>query len=568
MSKRFPDTADSRWAFVLVCAAVLPYSVAFPSFMYAKEIAIAVVILALFVRAAILGRAPQLPMILAPMLIVIAISAIARDGIAPIAERHMTAEAALRWSLVATGCVATTTLSAESVREALPRYIAAIALGLACLMPFQHLDLVPWLFPDFPTYGQTMYSVFGNQALLGGFLALGFAAWGFVPAATKGTRAYRFAATLTVALGAVATGSVSACAALVAALVAGSLARREVTASWIAAGAIAMAAAVAAFVIDSGSMGTVDFAYRPWFWRGALLMFVETPILGGGLGSFAYRSPQALGDVIHAPGGESIAANGIHTLHAHNDYLELIADTGIVGIIAMLFAIRILVRQCRPEVWALIAPMAAFAALTPFFVHVPFAVIALFCVVAFRKDADVSLKSRRIFAAVGATTIIVVSASLGYIAWWPGIQLQVARGIHMRGEDPSTQYADILKQRWPQPEAARDFGSYCLANGDYVRAMNLYQAAEGMGLLSADVYRGLALSAYMAGEDHDDEALRAAEAWIARWPRAPEPWAIRIALGHERADVRTDSVGHIEPEEWEAVTTTVDALIGARDQRE
>ncbi len=90
---------------------------------------------------------------------------------------------------------------------------------------------------------------------------------------------------------------------------------------------------------------------RGLFWKAAWNTFIMHPVTGAGLGSFqvAFQlySPQ--------PGPDPTVA------HAHNDYLQVLADSGIIGAICLLWAVVVLVRNWRRGLLSLSASERACA---------------------------------------------------------------------------------------------------------------------------------------------------------------------------------------------------------------
>ena len=90
---------------------------------------------------------------------------------------------------------------------------------------------------------------------------------------------------------------------------------------------LGVAAVIAAFILVLGSdrvlerLAETQDAYRLKIYRDSLLMSTHKPILGYGLGTFS--------DVY--PAYRSFYSN-LFVNHAHNDYIETLVDTGVVGL--------------------------------------------------------------------------------------------------------------------------------------------------------------------------------------------------------------------------------------------
>lgn len=76
----------------------------------------------------------------------------------------------------------------------------------------------------------------------------------------------------------------------------------------------------AAQTIDSQTPTKTNFFGRNWVWRDTLTMFSSNPLLGVGLGAYETVYPMYT------------RSNGYMVVqYAHNDYLQLLSDTGILG---------------------------------------------------------------------------------------------------------------------------------------------------------------------------------------------------------------------------------------------
>ncbi|HMA19016.1 MAG TPA: O-antigen ligase family protein, partial [Thermoanaerobaculia bacterium] len=93
---------------------------------------------------------------------------------------------------------------------------------------------------------------------------------------------------------------------------------------------------------------------RPILWRAALRLFAESPLEGGGLGSFAWRLPDLV------PAGSRLPMRD----NPGSAYLQALAETGIVGFVLTLVFLITLARQavaCRrePGSWGAAAALLA-----------------------------------------------------------------------------------------------------------------------------------------------------------------------------------------------------------------
>ncbi|HMV51131.1 MAG TPA: O-antigen ligase family protein [Blastocatellia bacterium] len=89
--------------------------------------------------------------------------------------------------------------------------------------------------------------------------------------------------------------------------------------------------------------GEYSLVTRTEYWRGAWQMFLDHPVAGVGLGAFPTAYP--------AYGRSSVRNERLE--QAHNDYLQLLADTGLIGgLIGLWFLIELL-RRARKQLGAL-----------------------------------------------------------------------------------------------------------------------------------------------------------------------------------------------------------------------
>jgi len=107
--------------------------------------------------------------------------------------------------------------------------------------------------------------------------------------------------------------------------------------------------------------------------RDTLRLAADRPVWGWGVGSFGLVFPVYQGDYLRAPSGEITT----QVLHAHNDWAELAAETGAVGLLGLLVPVVILlIRGARAEgvmgAWVTFGTgLVAAYALVDFPVHCP-----------------------------------------------------------------------------------------------------------------------------------------------------------------------------------------------------
>jgi O-antigen ligase len=101
------------------------------------------------------------------------------------------------------------------------------------------------------------------------------------------------------------------------------------------------------FTINDSNPKAGNLAIRyEWLWPRALAYFRQSPIVGLGFGSFDDQIPQVVDyfGVFGQPLGASIA----HTdSHAHNSYLSILAELGVVGLAVILRFYWLLISWCQ-----------------------------------------------------------------------------------------------------------------------------------------------------------------------------------------------------------------------------
>ncbi len=155
-------------------------------------------------------------------------------------------------------------------------------------------------------------------------------------------------------VGIAVTRSRGAAAALAVAAAAWGFMRLKPFTRWLAAGAVVIAVAMAAMspALIKGAKTQWRLDVRPAIWQGTVRAIAEAPWVGHGPGSFirvypAHRPPEYFDRPKAAP----------VTDHAHNEFLEVAAETGAAGLIAFLVvlgagarAARIAVRRAEDPV--------------------------------------------------------------------------------------------------------------------------------------------------------------------------------------------------------------------------
>ena len=86
---------------------------------------------------------------------------------------------------------------------------------------------------------------------------------------------------------------------------------------------------------------------RAVMWLSAVEMFKDYPLTGVGLGNFSNHLSTYMADVLEAHPVDSLKKSATFHLHTHNDYLEILSETGILGFIALSVFCLILLSRCK-----------------------------------------------------------------------------------------------------------------------------------------------------------------------------------------------------------------------------
>jgi O-antigen ligase len=402
------------------------------------------------------------------------------------------------------------------------------ATGIAALGLVQHFDLVPVLFPRFEHYDQRIYSVFGNQDLLGGYLAIGASllAAGMFRAARQ--HPVRYAAMALMLSVLVLSGSRSAWLAALAGMLCAVpwTARTARRTAAVSAALLAIVAATALLtwpqtsgrVTHTLSTDDVGGRARLWFWDGTLRMIRDAPWWGTGLGNYAYWSPSYLGEALAAPGGDRHYRNEIHTEHAHSEPLEYLAEIGIIGGVFGLWMLYRMVR--RPgAAWGGLAALLVFAGFNAAFHSAPHAWAGLLMCAMLHVRGEFATEPdaphHRAWWWLPAPLALVLAGLMTWTVYMPSRWLREAEDVHLAGGDAPRYYARVLAHPWPNPQAHEEYGMALLDAG---RTTDAYaQFVEALhGLDTGRLHLLLGIAADRLGDRQT--AAEWLEQCLRRWP--------------------------------------------------
>lgn len=552
-----PDTPPNRRASLTPCGAFLAvaivagalvYSFRLSSFLHAKEFAIALALALIAIAALAENRSPwRGARIFAPLWVLLAYTTVVHVGLGMAHVPAYTLEAAARYAalLLLAGYGYSLLNDGPGPRRALSTCIIVSAAAVAALGLLQYAGLSGPLFPIFEDYTQRAYSVFGNQDLFGGYVALGIpiAVAAFFNETPRPRWMLAVMALLVAAL--LISGSRSAwLAALIGTLVALPYRRISLrTALWFAG--VVFATTVAVSVLSPGptlnriaasfSSADVGLQARLWFWDASLRMLRDAPVVGVGPGNFAYWSPSYQGEALHAPTGHAHYHNSLHTLHAHSDPLELATETGLIGLALAAWMLWNM-RKGRGAEWGGLAAFFTFGLFNTTLHSAPHLLIALLLTGALLSHLDSDSRNgaedppkRNRFALVAAipVAILLLGCTL-LMTIVPSHRLSAARKAYDEGSGKTEAlYAGTVGYLWPQYEAAEDW------------AIALLEAERfdelGPILDHARVGRDTWTIHYLSGQalehvgNHDD-AIEEYRACLHRWPGFAPAWRATLSL--------------------------------------
>lgn len=417
------------------------------------------------------------------------------------------------------------------------------ALGLA-----QYVNLLPTFFPWFAGYDQRMYSVFGNQDLFGGYLAIAFAL--LLTELDERDEDRRgiglwplwFVGILTVLFltGLLLSGSRSAWLAAFAGGVAafpwkqisGSRALRflALAVTVIVVVATPLWPHLDERVAHTFSNEDVGGRARLWFWDGAARMIRDFPVLGVGLGNFAYWSPRYLGEALNAPGGEMHYHNELVTTEAHSEFLHYLAETGAAGAVFGLWMLARLAGK-RGAAWGGLAALLVFSLFNAAWHSAPHALAGLLLAGTLLHPKQWDWRKQEAGRPVNGVVFFLLSILFAAGAVWctlfPSYLQCRAEAVHCAGGDPLPLYERVFAHRWPNAECREEYGMALLDRDRPADAyVQLQLALEGID--TGRVYLLLGYAAERLGHMED------ARAWfarcLARWPSNHEAWSHLMAL--------------------------------------
>lgn len=532
-----------RWRGAILCSALVfcaaAFSFRFTSFLHAKEAVLALALVALgflgvhqktFPREGLLAFLPLWGLIAYSLLV---------HGVFGAAHTpsYTVAEALRIAALLLFAAFAYDLTGRAAWRERITGAVVVSALLVAGLGYVQYVQVLPGLFPLFPDYDQRIYSVFGNQDLFGGYIAIALplAAGKALRGEGRGPRALAALFMLLPAL--LLSGSRTAwlAAAVGAAVVFpyGQLKEKRILAL---AGGLAVLVVATCFAAPEATVGRVQKTFgaddvgsraRLWFWDATLRMMRDAPVTGVGLGNYPYWSPFNQGAALHAPGRERHYHNELHTLHAHSDPLEIAGETGLIGACFLVWmAWRM--RKTRGREWGALAALLTFSLFNATYQSAPHALCALLLMAMLMAREEPSAHAVSAYGgyAMGAVSLALAAAAFVTVLW-PSVQLTSARDAIEEGRDAEGPYRILADSRWPNYLAKLELGILLKKKGEFARAEEWALAARA-GLDTGEIHYLLGLLAAQRGDFQT--AREELEVCLWRWPSHLGAWEVLMAI--------------------------------------
>ena len=529
-TERANFTKVDQWRGALICVTVLvtaaAYSFRFTSFLHVKD-------MALFGGACAVGATVifrrRLPWTgsaaFVPLWALIACALLFRVLLFPAAVPADTLTSAARSALLLLFAgLSYDVLTQETWRERVSDALAGTAVLVAALGLIQYANLCPFFFPVFEGYAQRVYSVFGNQDLYGGYLALGAPILVHRFLSASRTRWLLLAGLAVVIPGLLVSGCRSAWLAaavgVVVGLTYGGMNRRRVAV--LAAVVVALSVATISVapapttrrITDSLRDDDEGVWARLWFWDGAVRMWRDAPVLGVGLGNYAYWSPRYLGEALQTSSGTGRFSYEIRVDHPHSEPLQALAESGALGLLCWLWLFARLCRTRGPE-WGGLAALIVFSLFNGPLECAAHALAGLLLAAALLAGKHGARSEARVPAYLLPAAVVVVGGFLLWAVVLPSHRFQAAEDAHLAGEPCLGLYERAVDHPWPNASGRMEYAIALAEAGFEAEAYREFERAL-KGLDTGDLYLALGLLAAKRGDN--EAALQWTRACLYRWP--------------------------------------------------
>lgn len=531
----------------LACAALVAgataYSFEFMSFLHAKEAVLCAALLACALAGGFGGVPRRNSVSFLFPLAVWVFASLLRTAVLPVAVMPDAFAESFRWLLLlALTLLLHVPATLPPWRERIQGAFVASGVVVAVLGLVQYAGLAPSLFPVFEGYTQRVYSVFGNQDLFGGYIAMALpvAAWIGLRRTSGPWPGLAAVVVMTTALGISGSRSAWLAAAVGTGVVLAFGRPFSGRIKYFAMGLVLAVGATTALAPDATVLRVRQTVHGPdegreartWLWCSAWDMFADSPLLGVGMGQYRYWSPSYLGDRLRESPNPQPFDVERHADQPHSEPLRLLAETGLLGLFCWVWLLWKLRRARGPE-WGPLAAFGVFALFNGPFDSVAhmLPVLLLMASLAERGDPRGAALRRRLNRSWGLALAVVAFECWTILV--PSYMLRQAEDAQLAGADAESEYARVLAWPWRNARAWKNLG---IALADAGRDEEAYQAflRAREGLDTGDIY--LALAALAVQRNDPAAARHWAEECLRRWPGNEE--AGQILLRVRRAGPR------------------------------
>lgn len=406
---------------------------------------------------------------------------------------------------------------------------AAVVAILGLMQYFQVSSA--WMFPVYAHYDQRMYSVFGNQDLLGGYMAVALVMiWALAPLARLGGLFALLLLQLPLAGALLVSGCRSAWAA---ALVGCLLAAYGNRPAWrrsllLAAPLVALGVAGLAFAWESTgarlarvlSATDIGGSVRLWIWDASLRMVAKHPLAGVGPGQFAYASPRHMGEALNAQGDGVYAYNEAWAMHPHSEPLNLVAEGGMAGALLAAVFLALLWRGARLDrAWPALTAMMVFALVNDAWHSAPHALLSLWLLSAATaptRAVPEASRAGRLALCVLVLAQAALFAAHAALVLRPSWLLTRAEDLNFAGKNPEAAYEAAAAHPFVRAEAQLGLAVYHTRLRDWPRAAAAAHEAQH----ALDTHMVHWLEGQALAQDGDTQSAKMAlEKCLARAPK-------------------------------------------------
>lgn len=369
--------------------------------------------------------------------------------------------------------------------------ILSSGIIVAISLVVQYYNILPVLFPSYSFYKQ-LYSVFGNQNLTGGYIAIIIINLLVYWDRIQIKEIYKLGSFFILGLGLILSNSRSSWLSVMITSIF-FIIRKYRESEWnkekyLHLGGIVFLIILLTFPIVyerirySFSDMDVGFRVRVWIYDGSIRMFLSNPLLGVGFGNFYYWSPKFLADALHSSYGHMHFRNELLTIHAHNDILELITEAGIFGILFIfLFYFYPLVSYKNFYVWGVFVIISL---LNPVFISSSHLIVAFLSLIKSEGRItqenyyvsgflDVSNKTKYLVCGLGLFTAIF----LCYVLWLPDYRLRQAEKLLILEQECEKQYQSLVNFKFATYAMYEGYAQQLMMKQNYEKAYEVLKKA-------------------------------------------------------------------------------------------